>query len=77
MIVGLNLLLRMRSDSISSLSEREARSYTWCDQRFVSVNIAAPEPARKIVILEDFACWTLFFIFLTVRSEMDRVFAHV
>ena len=38
------------------VSAREARSYTWCDQRFVSVNIAAHEPARKIVILEDFAC---------------------
>ena len=38
------------------LSQREARKCTWFDQRFVSVNIAAPEPARKIVILEDFAC---------------------
>ena len=37
-------------------SSREARGYTWYDQRFVSVNIAAREPARKIVILEDFAC---------------------
>ena len=34
-----------------TLSAREACSYTWCDQRFVSVNIAAREPARK----EDFA----------------------
>ena len=37
------------------LSAREACSYTLCDQHFVSVNIAAPEPARIIVILEDFA----------------------
>jgi hypothetical protein len=36
------------------------------------VNIAAHGPARKYVILEDFACWTLFFIFLTVYPVMDR-----
>ena len=48
------------------LSAREVRSYTWCDQRFASVNIAAPEPARKIVILHVTFNFFIFFIFFTV-----------
>ena len=40
-------------------SAREARIYTWCDQRFASVNMAARDSERKIC---DFACYS-FFIF--------------
>ena len=37
-------------------SAHEVRSCNWCDQLFASTNMAAPEPARKCLILEDFAC---------------------
>ena len=71
--------VRVRFRAICNIwSAREARSYTWCDQRFVSVNIASHEPARIIVILEDFACWTLFFyIFDRCPREWIAFFVHV
>ena len=53
------------------------REKTCYDQSFASVSVAAREPARKIVILEDFACWTLFFMFLTVVRNNGLLFAHV
>ena len=54
--ISLNNVFKHRRLIMVQVSAREARSYTWCDQRFVSVNIAAHGPARKYVILEDFAC---------------------
>ena len=46
----------------NSLSARDVRSYTWCDQHFTSMIMAEREPARKFVILEDFAYQCFFYI---------------